>query len=125
MAQERLDGHQIHATFQKMGRETMPQRVNAFAFFNAAFLLGSIVDFLDCGDIQRAISVLAKKDPRNRLISLLVSLQLTEQPLGENRVTVFFPFALFYADHHPLGMDIAQFEVNQLADPKPCRIGRH
>ena len=69
-------------------------------FFNAAFLLGSIVDFLDCGDIQRAISVLAKKDPRNRLISLLVSLQLTEQASGENRVTVFFSLALFYADRH-------------------------
>lgn len=125
MTQQRLDRAQVHSALKKMGGKTMPQRVNAFAFFNATFLLGSIVDFLDCSDIQRAISVLAKEDPRNRLISLLVSLQLTEQPLGENRVTVFFPFALFYADHHPLGMDIAQFEVDQLADPKPCRVGRH
>ena len=91
MTQQRLDRAQVHSALKKMGGKTMPQRVNAFAFFNATFLLGSIVDFLDCGDIQRAISVLAKKDPPNRLISLLVSLQLTEQPLGENRVTVFFP----------------------------------
>jgi hypothetical protein len=40
MAQQRLDGHQVHATFQKMGRETMAQSVYAFALFNAAFLLG-------------------------------------------------------------------------------------
>jgi len=40
-----------------MGGETVAQRVNAFAFFNAAFLLGEIVDFLRCGDVRLEISL--------------------------------------------------------------------
>lgn len=95
-----------------MGGKAVSERMNAFAFFNAAFLLGEVIDFLRRTDVQRATSVLTKENPGHRLISLLVSLQFTEQPLGENRVAVFFPFTLFHPDHHPLWIDITELEVD-------------
>jgi hypothetical protein len=68
---------------------------------------------------------LPKKDPGNRLIGLLISSQLAEQALGQNRIAVFFPLALFHPDHHPLGIDIAKFEMNQLVDSKSRRVRGH
>src|SRR5437879_13922413 len=98
-----------------MGGETVPQRVNAFAFFNAAFVLGEIVDFLRGGDVQGIISGFTKEDPQHGLIGLLIFSQLAEQTLGENRIAVFFPFTLFHADHHPLGMTVSDFMLYMLS----------
>jgi len=61
MAQQRLDRHQVHATFQEMGRETMAQGVDTFAFFNAAFALGAVINFLGGADVQGFIFALAEK----------------------------------------------------------------
>ncbi len=83
-----------------------------------AFLFGEIIDFLCGTDVQRLISALAKENPGNRLIRLLIFFQLAEQPLGENRIAVFFPFALFHPNHHALNVDIADFEMDQLVDSK-------
>ena len=99
--------------------------MDAFAFFKAAFLLGTVVDFLCGADVQGVVSALSEKDPRNRLIRLFVFLQLTQQPWGQNRVAVFFPFALFDPNHHALNVDIAEFEMDQLSDSQSRRVGGH
>ena len=103
----------------------MPQRMDAFAFFNPTFVLGEIVDFLRGGDVQGIISGFTKEDPQHGLIGLLIFSQLAEQPLGENRVAVFFPFALFDPNHHTLNVDIAEFEMDQLSDPESRRVSGH
>ena len=69
--------------------------------------------------MERRAAVLAKEDPGNRLIGLLIPSQLAEQALGENGVAVFFTLALFHADHHTLWIDVIEFEVDQFAYPKP------
>jgi len=59
------------------------------------------------------------------LIRLLIFFQLAEQALGKNRVAVFFAFALFHPNHHALHIDITEFEMDQLVDPKTCRVRGH
>jgi hypothetical protein len=44
---------------------------------------------------------------------------------GENRIAVFFPFTLFHPDHHTLGMNVAEFEVDQLSDTQSRRVSGH
>ena len=125
MAQQRLDSHQVHTAFQKMGGETMAQGVDASAFLKTAFLLGYIVDFLRRADVQWAIATLAKENPGHRLIRLLVSFQFPQKPLGENRVAILFPLALFDPDHHPFRIDIGELEMDQFGDSKSCRVCSH
>src|SRR5215475_6661941 len=76
-----------------MGGKTVSERVDAFAFLNAAFVLGAVIDLLGGADVQGLISAFTEEDPQCRLIGLLVFLQLAQQALGKNRVTAFFPFA--------------------------------
>jgi hypothetical protein len=101
-----------------MGGKTVAQGVDAFAFFNAAFLLGPVIDLLCGADVQGLISAFTKEDPQHGLIGLLIFFQLAEQPRGKNRIAVFFPFALFHPDYHALNIDIAEFKMDQLLHSK-------
>src|SRR5499425_3779541 len=90
-----------------MGGKTVSERVDAFAFLNAAFLLSAVIDLLGGADVQGFISAFTEEDPQHRLIGLLVFLHLAQQALGKNRVTVFFAFALFHPNHHALHIEIS------------------
>ena len=103
-----------------MRGKAVAQGVDAFAFFNTAFVLGAVIDLLGGADVQGLISAFTEEDPQHRLIGLLVFLYLAQQALGKNRVTVFFPFALFHPNHHAFRIDIAEFKMDQLVDAKSC-----
>src|SRR5215813_11805869 len=90
-----------------MGGKTVSERVDAFAFLNAAFLLSAVIDLLGGADVQGFISAFTEEDPQHRLIGLLIFLHLAQQALGKNRVTVFFSFALFYPNHHASSISLS------------------
>src|SRR5215471_10804945 len=87
--------------------------------------LARLIDLLGGADVQGLISAFTEEDPQHRLIGLLVFLHLAQQALGKNRVTVFFPFALFHPNHHAFRIDIAEFKMDQLSDSKSRRVRCH
>jgi len=50
--------------------------------------------------------------------------QRLEQPRGEQRVTVLPPLPLLDTDRHPRGVDVADLQMQDFAEPEARRIGR-
>ena len=60
-----------------------------------------------------------------RLDRLRVRLQDGVKIRREHDVAVLAPFALLDADHHPLGIDVADAQVGDLRDAQATRVHRH
>ena len=103
MTQQCLNGSQVHPGFQKMSSKTVPERMNAVAFLDASPKLGQIVDFLGVVDRNRTALSHWEKDKIGERCSFQYARSSSEQPLGQNRVAVFSPLALFHPHHHPFG----------------------
>ena len=70
MAEQELDGAQVHPGFQEMRSKAVPQGMDAFAVGDASSALGAVVELLRGGDRDGLGGVFAGKEPRRRAVAL-------------------------------------------------------
>jgi len=114
VAEQPLNGVQVDPGFKEMGREGVPQRVDAPGLGNPRSTLREGVRALETGRIPWPGGVLAGKQPRRRTGDSPVGTEGVEQPRREHRVAVLTALALLDPDRHPRGIDIVDAEMEHL-----------
>jgi len=79
VAEQELDGMQIHPGFQQMRGKTMPSCMDPFAVGDPRTLLGVGVDLLRGGDGQGLGAVVARKEPQRGAVEVPVGAQFGQQ----------------------------------------------
>ena len=92
-------------------------------FADAGAELGAGVEPLGDGDANRAGAVGIGEQPQLRRGGLPVGTPVREQARGQGHVAVPGPLALLDAHGHPVGVEIGDLEVDQLAHPQAGGIG--
>ena len=132
VAEQLADAVQVHAGFQQMGREAVPQRVDAADLGNACGIACGVEVAPGAAGIQRLGAVQSgRKYPvlgaSMASASPPVQPQLLQQFGTQQAVAVVPTLAGDDADAHAVGrgVDVAAAQVAQLAHAHPRRIGRH
>ena len=123
MAQEDLNGPQVNAGLEQMGRKGMPQRVNASDFCYAGSGFG-----LDEGPVWRStmegfLRGCAREKPMGWMVPPPVVPQMIEHLGGEEGEPVLVPLSLNDADHPPAGIYVTDLQADEFADAKACAVG--
>jgi len=124
VSQPPLDDVKLHPVFIEMTGKTVAQGMNAMAFVDLGFLLGVVKDLLGGADGHGPGFIPAEKQPFLRLCEAPVFPQQIKTSLGENRVSVLAPLALFNSDHHPAGFDMVGPELYRLRSTQPGTVYR-
>ena len=123
MPHEDLDGTRVDAGLQQVRGEGVAKRMDAAVFVDFGPLFGLRESKGGRGSAKGEIGILPREQPQRRMILPPVVPQIFEKARREEGIAVFVPLALFDADHHAVGVDVGDFEVDEFADPKPTAVG--
>src|SRR5438132_4795350 len=122
MAEQALHRMEIDAGLYEMRGKGVAQAVDAAALGDARPALGAHIDAERGADGDVAFRPLAGEEPRRGPGDTPVRPQFSEEPLGEQRVAIAWPFAALDADHHALAVDVPDLERDHLAHPQSSGV---
>ena len=112
MAQEALHGGQVHAGFDQVRGEGVPQGMNAAFWGDAGGITRGTVDPMRRSNIDGRVAHTVGKQPDARPLLAPVVAQHRKQARREQRVAIPRAFALAHLDAHALGgaLDVGQLQ---------------
>src|ERR1019366_2040133 len=130
MAYQDLNGAQIRARLEKMRGEAVTQRVGMDLFLDARTLDSFLARVPRCFRIDGLITVVptvAWKQPFAGLSrqAAPVLTQFFQQFWAEHHISVNASLAALNVNHHPLAVDVTDFQVCQLGVPHSGGVERH
>src|ERR1017187_10167997 len=130
VAEENLDGAQVGAGLQQMGRKAVTKGMRMKRFANAgafsSFATG-VPAYPGTDRIVGGMPLAAWKQPCNRFAgqpAIMLS-QFVEQMGAEHHVAVLAARAVMNMEDHALAIDIGEFQACQLGPPYSGGIERH
>jgi len=130
MTEQHLDGAQVSAGFQKMGRKTMSQsmRMNVPVLESGAASRGPahIPDRL-VGDrlLHSTMAAAAREQVYVRSFGAPILAQSIEQPGAEHDVAILASFSALDMDNHAPAVDVAELECRRLRPAGSGGVERH
>ena len=106
---------QVAARFEQVGGEGVAQGVDAALLGDAGAQFRHRVELLGDGDVDGARARAIGEEPDARAVRCPVGAPVLEQPLGERDVAVLGALALLDAHRHAVGIEVGDFEGDDLA----------
>ena len=110
VSEQFLDIPDIRAVFEKVGRKTMAERMDAHVFVYPRVLLGPLKDFLD-GSGAEMPAMLSVEEPFPRLVKIDVGFEYPLGFCGENRVPVLAAFSALDDDNASRRIYVPELEA--------------
>ena len=85
--------------------------------------LGRVVELLGRRGVQRPLAIAAREQPEGGPVLAPVGPEFRQEAGGEERVAVLAPLALLHPQAPSLGIEVAEWEPDHLADPEPGGVG--
>src|ERR1017187_543631 len=127
--EQNLDGAQIGARLQQVGRPTVAQRVRGNAFADASTVRGFVACNPDSlvrdGLFGSAPGIAARKQVGLGLAPTPVFPQSLQQRGTERQIAILAAFAFYHAKDHALAIDVADLETSQLASLHDGSVDRN
>src|SRR5271167_2895783 len=124
-----LDGAQVGARLQQVGRPTVAQRVWGDAFADASTVCGLVAcnpdGLVRDGLFGSAPGIAARKQVGLGLAPTPVFPQSFQQRGTERQIAILAAFAFYYAKDHALAIDVADLETSQFASSHAGGVERH
>ena len=125
MSEQHLNGPNIGASFEQVGREAMAQGVNGDVLVQTSGVSCLHTDPVHRPDGDRLPRNLSGKEPVSRPGDLPVFAEQGQQSWREHHIAILAPLALTNAKNHSLAVDVLDAQGNDLRDPQACGIGGH
>ena len=121
MAQQDLDGPQVGAGLEQVGREAVAQGVDGDVLVQAGGLAGTVADLAVRSPVVMGRSgVGAGEEEVTGPDGLPVGAEDLQQPRREHDVAILLALALADADDHALAVDVGDAQAGDLGDRKPA-----
>ena len=127
VAEQHLNDARIGALFQQVRGEAVPQNVRRDPLSEAALLSRVAAGLRDGWLLGCVFRAPGGKQP-TRLIRpqrAIVTAQNRQQARRQHRIAVFLAFALFDAQQHALGIDVAHLQRHRFRDPQTGTVAQH
>ena len=125
MAQEQLDGPDIDARFEQVGRTTVAQRMDTVAVRDPCARLRMIGELLGRAAGHRLLGIEPRTQPGGWPVAAPGGAQRAQQTGGEPRLAILAAFALLDAEQHALTVAIRELQPHDLTDAQAGGIRGH
>ena len=126
VAEQHLQGQQVHSVLQQMRGEAVSQAVDAAAIGQPCPLQRRVEDLLCRAVNHRDVPAPSgREEPGARTFLPVIGSKFLQQPRTEDRVAILSALALVDPQHHASALNVPDFQVARLVEPEPCPVNCH
>jgi hypothetical protein len=123
VAQEHLDGPDIHTIFEQVGSEAMSESVACHILGQTPRNAGLGKDPLNRPGSKWTLSIpLSREKPVRRFIGSPVLSEELEEILGEGHIPIFLTLSLINSDDHPLAVNVSHSKTSHFRNSESSGI---
>ncbi len=117
-----LQGGQIHAAFQPVGREAVPQRMRGRGLGQPGPPMSNLKGPLNASRVP-GFAAGIRKEPDFRPVILPVRAPFVEKGVAHGHGAIFVAFAGANPEEHTFGIDVCDLQMQQFLDAESAGVG--